>query len=363
VQSADGFGEEARMEAEALAFLKDRFPEALDVRIEGFRTIAGGYSRETYYLEGVVEHGDGRAERQALFLRKDPAPEVGILSTSRQHEHDLLNRLHSNTSIPVPRSLYLDASGSAFGRPAMLLERAAGTSDLSQLFGGADADQLESVATDLCEKLAELHCTSLQTLDPNGVYNDPRGEGIDVSSWQPYMASNIAYFKRNYANIAYDALPVFYDAYCALQHRLPQPVALRLVHGDFQPSNFLYRDGKVSGLIDWENAHVGDPREDIGWLAHMQLLSNIDLMSAVKQDGGFLQHYTKLSGIPISEDDVNFFRLFTASAVGSPIMAAVKRRLDNVHQELTHIYIIQAVIVSASVFAAVLGYPQPEETI
>jgi aminoglycoside phosphotransferase (APT) family kinase protein len=269
--------------------------------------------------------------------------------------------VRARTGIPAPRSLYVDADGTAFGRPAMLLERADGKSDLTELLSGADADQLEAVATDLCEKLAELHCTSVDLLDPDGVYTDPRGEGIDSSSWQAYMASNIAYFRRNYANIAYDPLPVFYDAYCSLLNRLPQPVELRLVHGDFQPSNFLYQNGRVTGLIDWENAHVGDPREDLGWLAHMQLLSGIDVMSAVKVDGGFLGHYSRLTGLPVTEADVEFFRLFTASALGAPIVAAVKRRLDNVHQELLHMYIIQSVILSAPVFAAVLGYPPVEE--
>jgi aminoglycoside phosphotransferase (APT) family kinase protein len=28
-----------------------------------------------------------------------------------------------------------------------------------------------------------------------------------------------------------------------------------LVHGDFNPANFLYDNGRVTALIDWENAH------------------------------------------------------------------------------------------------------------
>lgn len=351
------------MEVELAAFLRAQFPAARDVRVEGFRAIAGGYSRETFALECVVEDADGRSERRPMFRRKDPPHETAILMTSRLHEHNLLNRLRAHTNIPVPRSLYIDAEGSAFGRPAMLLEKAAGRSDLTALLGGADADQLESVATDLCERLAELHLTSLDTSDPERVYADPRGEGIDISSWQAYMDSNIRYFKRNYRNIAYEPLPIFYDAYCSMQNGLPQPAPLVLVHGDYQPSNFLYQNGKVSGIIHWENTHIGDPREDLGWLAHMELLTGTNIMSAVKQDGGFIGHYAKLTGIPVTEEDVQFFRVFTASALGAPIVAAVKRRLDGVHDELLHMYIIQSVqsvILSAPVFAAVMGYPAPQ---
>ena len=37
-----------------------------------------------------------------------------------------------------------------------------------------------------------------------------------------------------------------------------------LVHGDFNPTNILIRDGSVSGVLDWEYCHVGTPYMDIG---------------------------------------------------------------------------------------------------
>ena len=39
-----------------------------------------------------------------------------------------------------------------------------------------------------------------------------------------------------------------------------------LVHGDFNPSNILIRDGAVSGVLDWEYCHAGTPYMDIGTL-------------------------------------------------------------------------------------------------
>ncbi len=38
----------------------------------------------------------------------------------------------------------------------------------------------------------------------------------------------------------------------------------RLVHGDFNPTNILVRDGAVSGILDWEFSHSGTPYMDIG---------------------------------------------------------------------------------------------------
>ena len=38
----------------------------------------------------------------------------------------------------------------------------------------------------------------------------------------------------------------------------------RLVHGDFNPTNILIADGRVSGVLDWEFCHSGTPYMDIG---------------------------------------------------------------------------------------------------
>lgn len=38
----------------------------------------------------------------------------------------------------------------------------------------------------------------------------------------------------------------------------------RLVHGDFNPTNILIRDGAVSGILDWEYCHSGTHYMDIG---------------------------------------------------------------------------------------------------
>ena len=38
----------------------------------------------------------------------------------------------------------------------------------------------------------------------------------------------------------------------------------RLVHGDFNPTNILIKDGVVSGVFDWEFCHSGSPYMDIG---------------------------------------------------------------------------------------------------
>jgi aminoglycoside phosphotransferase (APT) family kinase protein len=36
-----------------------------------------------------------------------------------------------------------------------------------------------------------------------------------------------------------------------------------LLHGDYWPGNTLWKDGRLVAIIDWEDASVGDPLEDV----------------------------------------------------------------------------------------------------
>jgi aminoglycoside phosphotransferase (APT) family kinase protein len=39
-----------------------------------------------------------------------------------------------------------------------------------------------------------------------------------------------------------------------------------LVHGDLGPEHLRVHDGRVTGVIDWTDAHIGDPGLDLAWL-------------------------------------------------------------------------------------------------
>jgi hypothetical protein len=39
-----------------------------------------------------------------------------------------------------------------------------------------------------------------------------------------------------------------------------------VVHGDFRNGNLIIAESGLAAVLDWELAHIGDPREDLGWL-------------------------------------------------------------------------------------------------
>jgi len=130
-----------------------------------------------------------------------------------------------------------------------------------------------------------------------------------------------------------------------------------LVHGDFNPANFLYEAGKVTALIDWENARIGDPREDLGWMTTMDILSNSKVMDHPLDEGGFLAYYNKLTGLEVTQDEVDYFTLFGTANIAVPVQAAIKRRVDGESTEFMLLYLAQSAGGTVPNLLRLLNYP------
>ena len=346
------------LEPQVAAIVARLYPGSKHVEIVDFGPIPGGFSRETYRFDAIV-HAAGGQQRHELILRKDPPEAVAILQTSRAVEHDLIEAVRLHTGVPVTQSLGYEMDRALLGEAAMVLRRAAGNSMTTDLFhDGPDVDQADEVARHLCESLVELHTTDIGTLNPVGALDDPRGVGIDVTSWDRYMESTFEYYLGSYPESNRDPmLCILLDAYLTLRRNKPRPLPLSVIHGDFNPANFLYADGRVTALIDWENARVGDPREDLGWMAMMDDLSNTKVMRHPADEGGFLAYYNKLTGYEITEQEIGYFVLFGTANIAVPINTAIKRRTDGLNRELLHLYLVQSSAPALPGMAQLLQYP------
>ncbi len=346
------------MNEQLARFLLGIFPDAEQIEIEEISPIPGGFSRETFRFDARVRWTD-REELLPFILRKDPPAQSAILHTSRAVEHDLIEAVRFHTTVPVSRSYGYEMDPTVFGEPAMVLARVHGSGTTSDLFnGGPDEDQVDDVIRHLCEVLVELHSTDISKLDAGGALSDPRGVGIDVSSWDRYMESTFDYYINAYPGLAFDpGFLILLDSFLTLRRRKPRPLPLSLIHGDFNPANFLYERGRVTALIDWENSRVGDPREDLGWMTTMDILSNTSIMSHPRDEGGFLAYYNKLTGLDITDDEVDYFNLFGTANIAVPVNQAIARRVANEHRQFLHLYMLQPSSAALPNMARMLHYP------
>jgi aminoglycoside phosphotransferase (APT) family kinase protein len=51
-----------------------------------------------------------------------------------------------------------------------------------------------------------------------------------------------------------------------LLHQVGSGARTALIHSDVGPEHLLVRNGRISGVIDWTDAEIGDPAVDLSWL-------------------------------------------------------------------------------------------------
>jgi aminoglycoside phosphotransferase (APT) family kinase protein len=200
------------------------------------RTLRGGVSAGVAVVR--VQAPDG-ARRDLVVRRFDGAwhlkdPTIAVT------EFRLLERLARST-VPAPRPLHLDRVGRFLGVQAIVMTRLPGRSLLDP------ADRTAYVRQAACA-LADIHRVSTRglaflprqaSLTPrwlaeDTVADDPLEPGLRTATLQAWPA--IAATSRS----------------------------ARLVHGDYWPGNLLWQRQRLTGVVDWEDARLGDPAEDVG---------------------------------------------------------------------------------------------------
>ena len=190
--------------------------------------LAGGVSADVYRLE--VERADGT--HQQVVLRAHGATHGGHGAAL---EHALLGAAHQ-AGLLAPRPIALDMSGQHWPDPCLLLDYIDGTIGVPQ--GEVDAG-FRSMA----EGLHKVHTASLAGFPALPLRLDPIPELIgflpDGARWDGLRAD--------------------------LERRGAAPFAGApvLLHGDYWPGNLVWQGTRLVGLLDWEDAAVGDPLSDV----------------------------------------------------------------------------------------------------
>ncbi|HJQ15962.1 MAG TPA: phosphotransferase family protein [Allosphingosinicella sp.] len=79
-----------------------------------------------------------------------------------------------------------------------------------------------------------------------------------------------------------------------------------LVHGDAGPGNFMFENGRLTGLIDWELSHLGDPMEDIAWMSLRSVLEPVPRFPSC------IEAYEEAGGQPVDLDRVRYHRVLVS---------------------------------------------------
>lgn len=235
----------------------------LDPRATLLRTwrLTGGVSAQVTALE--IERPDGQTTK--LIVRRHGAVDRTRNPHIARDEFKLL-RIAQSHGLAAPKPYDVDESCELFPTPFLVIDYVDGDTE----FAPPDqADYLAQTAT----QLAKIHGVNL-TQDLSFLPGLDKGFGDRPENLDASMGE---------ARIR-DALESTWPL-----SRLNDPV---LLHGDYWPGNILWKDGRLIAVIDWEDAHVGDPLAD---LANSRLellwLFGPDAMTA------FTDHYRSMTTI------------------------------------------------------------------
>ncbi|MET0985655.1 MAG: phosphotransferase family protein [Steroidobacteraceae bacterium] len=272
------------------AFLAKAFPNEPNLRLAGYSFISGGHSKFTAKI-GLT---GGRSVPDSVIMRADASGTYGGVSVV--DEYRLLEVLHRN-GVKVPKPLAVDESGKAFGATMMLVEAMPGDG-IGHMFK-LPAPNL-AVARDIATQLARLHQIPVAEF---GTHID----GAKITNQEKALA----WLDQSYATFKTlnRASPVFETAF----HWLRENAALNdrartLVHGDYGLNNILIHEDRVSTILDWEFAHIGNPIYDLGYF-YFQAES----LGPWRE---FADAYEKAGGFVPTQAQLDYAILFAATRLG-----------------------------------------------
>jgi aminoglycoside phosphotransferase (APT) family kinase protein len=205
----------------------------------------GGHSNLTY----LVHHGD-----REYVLRRPPFGSKVKSAHDMGREVAVLSKL-APVYDRAPRVLAYEATGSVLGAPFYLMERRRGIILRRDLPPDLSRDKLPKLCELLVDALVDLHAVDY-TAAGLGDFGKPVG----------YIERQVTGWTKRYVDSQTDDIPAVTECAAWLAAHLPAEGAPALIHNDFKFDNVIYDVSleRITGVLDWEMATIGDPLMDLG---------------------------------------------------------------------------------------------------
>ncbi|MDB5511132.1 MAG: putative aminoglycoside phosphotransferase [Enterovirga sp.] len=262
----------------------------------------------------AIDVADAGGQVKEVFLRYGPPRPPGV-EPYTIHREAQVYRAIATLPIRAPRLIaeHPDIE-------AILTDRATGIAEFRRL---KDPVVKQSIAREVMADLARLHAHPVDGVALSGGGSGPR--------IRDHVRAELAIWRAMYDETGRpDGLLDL--AFRWLDDNIPDPDGpVVLVHGDAGPGNFLFEDGRLTALIDWELAHLGDPMEDLAWF------SMRCVMEPVPDFAASLKDYGLAGGTPVSRNRILYHRVLVSTRVvvirhrnvtGEPAHAIVSNALN-----------------------------------
>ncbi len=290
-------------------YLRDRFDEPR-LTVTSFLPLAGGFGKQT-----TIFAVDGKALSGELVMRRDMGANAALANDCHliAREYPVIKAAHAR-GFPAPEALWLDTDHRLLpGGDFLVMRKSSGV--LGGNFFGAQT----AIPDDLAEALADI-AARLHALPPLIELGD-LASFIRTDLWQLDRREAVTRYIREwydfYRSEVHTPSPALTAIYGWLLHNVPERRGRpSLIHGDIGFHNFLFDGGKLNAVLDWEFAHIGDPAEELGYIA-------VTVGGALDWPR-FMARYVAAGGETVDESTLRFFKIwaFARNASGANILSA-----------------------------------------
>jgi aminoglycoside phosphotransferase (APT) family kinase protein len=203
----------------------------------------GGHSNLTY----LVRHGDDE-----YVLRRPPFGSKVKSAHDMGREVAVLSKLAPVYS-RAPKVIAYEPTGDVLGAPFYLMERRRGV--ILRKDAPTDPVVIERICNLLVDALVDLHAVDY-TAAGLGDFGKPVG----------YIERQVKGWIERYAGSQTDDIAAMASAGTWLAAHMPAEGAPALIHNDFKFDNVIFDPAleRITGVLDWEMATIGDPLMDFG---------------------------------------------------------------------------------------------------
>jgi len=272
-----------------------------------------GQSNPTYLIA---------AKSGEYVLRRKPFGPLLQSAHAVDREYRLLSGL-SPLGFPVPRPLALCTDAAVIGAIFYVMEKAEGRPYSDGSLPGFEPARRAAIYFAMVDTLADLH----------GI--DPQAAGLgDFGKPGNYFERQVARWTRQYRDSQTDDLPEMEHLIAWLPASLPEQARTSIVHGDYRIDNVVFSGTRLTAVLDWELATLGDPIADFSYFAMQWVLpadgaaplGGLDLEAlGIPSLDAISERYRSRSGIAVAARldwyfAYNLFRL-------AGIVQGIKKRL------------------------------------
>ncbi|GAB4582514.1 phosphotransferase family protein [Nocardia sp. IFM 10818] len=310
-----------RLPADQLAaalepLVRKHFPVSDQARIRNFTRTDRGFSTETYVFELHDESGN----LPLVFRRPPESPLFPDYDLLRQV---LVMQRLSATGLPVPTPLWIDREGGELGGPYVVMTRLPGEapSDFPSYhvagnYFEATPEQRARMWWECVDTMVAVHEVDWRALRL-GFLAFPRHGAGPVTQAVNYLDTALTWACDG------NQPEIYRRAIAFLRENLYEPERVTLCWGDARMSNILYdSDFRVTGVLDWEMANLGDAELDLAWMLFLDWacsdFEGHERLPGTPTRAQTIAYYEQRTGLPVR--NLRYNEILAAVLLSVPLL-------------------------------------------